>query len=169
MFDIILETGQDSDIVLNVINKYASLPSINDNGTYSRSKLRNSSKTFSLCHQLQRKIQKKVHYYSHKSIDYFRLIVVNLPPKLTGQEKRSIMTYFGYSSQDQSIENNTKIIMTHILNRLNGNNSSTHPSTHTMSPSESVSLKVYYIELKYYCLYFLIYSQSDSLYIETSL
>ena len=41
LFDRILETDQNSDIVLKVINKDVSLPSINDNGTYLRSKMSN--------------------------------------------------------------------------------------------------------------------------------
>ena len=69
--------------------------------------------------QLQRKRQKKVHDYSQKLIDDFKLIVVNPSPKLTDQEKKSIMNYFDYSSQYQCIETNTKIIMTHVLRRWN--------------------------------------------------
>ena len=91
---------------------------------------------------------------------------MNPPPKLTDQEKRSIETYFGYSSQDKSIEDNTKRILTHILKHWNVNKEVTHPSAHAMAPAESVALKVYSIELKYYFLSFLIDSQSDSLYVE---
>ena len=61
----------------------------------------------------------KAHEYSQKLIDYFKLIVVNPPPKLTDQENHSIANSFGYSSQDLSIENNTKIILTHVLKRFN--------------------------------------------------
>ena len=46
-------------------------------------------------HQLQMKQQKKVHNYSHKPIDYFKVIVVNKSPKLTDKEKWSIATSFG--------------------------------------------------------------------------
>ena len=59
----------------------------------------------------------KNHDYEQKLIDYFKLVVVNTPPKLTDQEKRSIATSFGYSYQDQSIENNSKRILTHLLKR----------------------------------------------------
>ena len=59
LFDIILETDQNPYIALKVIHKDVSLPSINDNGTYSSSKLRNRSEFFSTHHQLQRKRQKK--------------------------------------------------------------------------------------------------------------
>ena len=70
-------------------------------------------------HQLQRKQQKKVHYYSQKSIDGFKLIIVNPSPKLTDQEDSSIATSFGYSSQDKCIETSTKRILTHVLKRWN--------------------------------------------------
>ena len=101
------------------MNKYFLLPSINTRGTYSRPKLRNRSEIVSSNHQTQSKIRKKVHDYSQKLIDDFKLIVVNTPPKLTNKEMRSIVTSFGYSSQDKIIENNTKIILTHILKRWN--------------------------------------------------
>ena len=87
------------------------------------------SKTVSPSHQLQRKLQKKVNYYSKKSIDAFKLIVVYPPPRLTDKGKRSLVTSFLIISQDQIIENNTKIIPNHILNHWNGNKSSAHPST----------------------------------------
>ena len=99
LFDRVLETDHNSDILLKVINKEVSLTSINDNGTDSRSKLMNRSEIVSSIHQLKRKRQKKVHVYSQKSIDRFVLIVVNPPPKLTDQEKYSISTSFGYYSQ----------------------------------------------------------------------
>ena len=73
---------------------------------------------------------------------------MNPPPKLTDQEKRSIATYFRSSSQDQSIENNTKIILTHILKHLNVKKSSNYPSAHTVTPAKIVALKVYSNELK---------------------
>ena len=70
-------------------------------------------------HHLQSKRQKNVHDYSHKSIDDFKLIIVNPSPKLTNQENRSIETSFGSSSQYQCIETNTKRILTHVLNIWN--------------------------------------------------
>ena len=51
---------------------------------------------------------KKVNDYSHKSIDNFNLIIVNPSPKLTDQENKNVMNYFGSSYQDQFIETNTK-------------------------------------------------------------
>ena len=91
-------------------------------------------------HQLQRKRQKKVHDYSQKSIDDLKLIVVNPPPQLTDQEKSSIMTYSGSSSQDKIIDNSKKRILPHILKCWNGNKSSAHQSAHTLTPSELVAL-----------------------------
>ena len=116
-------------------------------------------------HRLQRKRQKKIHDYSQKSIDNFKLIVVNTSPKLTDQGKCSIETYFGSSSQDQCIETNTKRILTCVLNSWNENKSIAHPSTYAFTPSETVALKIYSIELKYYSWSFLIYSESDALYV----
>ena len=78
----------------------------------------------------------------------FRLIVVNPSPKLTDREKFSIATSFGYSSQDQGIENNTKRILPNILKRWNKNNSSAHPSKYTLTYAELVALKVYSVEVK---------------------
>ena len=70
-------------------------------------------------HQLQRKGQKKVHDYSQKSIDYFKIIIVNPSSELTDQENSSVMNYFDSSSQYQCIEINTKRILTHFLKRWN--------------------------------------------------
>ena len=58
LFDRILETEQNSDIVLNVINNDISLPKINENGTDSRSKLGNRFEIVIPHHQFQRKRQK---------------------------------------------------------------------------------------------------------------
>ena len=67
------------------------------------------------CHQIQRKRQKKVEYYSQKLIDDFKLIIVNPSPKLVDQEKRGIATSFGCSYQYQCVETNTKRILTRVL------------------------------------------------------
>ena len=55
LFKRILETDQNPYIALKVIHKDVSLSSINDNSTYSRSKLRSRSEIFFLSNQLQRK------------------------------------------------------------------------------------------------------------------
>ena len=73
---------------------------------------------------------------------------MNPSTKLTDQEKRSITTSFGSSSQDQCIETNTKIILTHVLNIWNEKNSTAHPSACALNPAETVSLNIYSIELK---------------------
>ena len=103
---------------------------------------------FSSCQQLQSKTQKQFHDYSHKYIDDFKFIVVNPPPEWTDQETGSTVTSFFPSYQDQSIENNTKIMLTHLLKSWYGNKSRAHPSAHALSPAEVVSLKEYYIELE---------------------
>ena len=58
LFEIILETDQNSDIILKVIHKEASFSSINENSTDSRSKLRSRSEMVTSPHHLQRKKQK---------------------------------------------------------------------------------------------------------------
>ena len=75
---------------------------------------------------------------------------MNPSPKLTDHEKRSIATYFVSSSQDQCIEPNTKIILTHVLKLRNEKKSSAHPNTCELTTSETISTKIYSIELKYY-------------------
>ena len=108
----------------------------------------NRSEIVSPGRQLQWKRQKNVREYSQKLIDDFKLIVVHPLSKLTDQEKHSIATSFGSSSQYQSIDNNKKRILTHTLKRWSGNKSSNNPSAHAMTPSENVSIKVYSIEIK---------------------
>ena len=71
----------------------------------------------------------KVYDYSPKWMDDFKLIIVNPSPKLTDQEKDSIATSFGPSSQYQCIETNKKIILTRLLKSWNENKSSAHQST----------------------------------------
>ena len=96
-------------------------------------------------HQLQRKRQKKVHDYSQKSIDDFKLIIVNTSPNLTEQEKKSVMNYFDSSSQDQCIETNTKRILTRVLMRWNEDKSIAHPSTCALTPARTIAMKIYSI------------------------
>ena len=71
-------------------------------------------------------------------------------PKLTDQEKKHVRNYFDASSQDQCIENNTKIILTHVLRRWDENKSNAHTSTSALTPAETVALKIYSIELKHF-------------------
>ena len=73
---------------------------------------------------------------------------MNPSPKLTYQENNSIATSFLLISQDEIIENNTKIILTHLLKRWHINKSSSHTVPHALTHAELVALKVYSIELK---------------------
>ena len=93
MFDRILETDQNYDITLKVIHKEPSFSSINVKRSNARSENNIMSEIVTPCHQLQRKRQKKFHDYSQKSIDDFKLIIVNPSPKLTDQENKSFMNY----------------------------------------------------------------------------
>ena len=99
-------------------------------------------------HQLQKKHQKKIHNYSQKSINDFILVLVYPSPKLTDLEKKYVMNSFDYSSQDQCIETNTKRILTHILMRWKEDKSNAYPSTCELNAAETVTLKIYSIELK---------------------
>ena len=94
-------------------------------------------------HQLQSKRQKNVIDYYQKSIDYFNLVILNPSPKLTDQEKKSVMNYFDSSSQYQYIETNTKRILTHVLMCWNEDKSNAHPSTCALTAAETVALKIY--------------------------
>ena len=101
------------------------------------------------CHQIQRKRRKKLNDYSQKSIDDFELVLVTPSPKLTDQEKRCVRNSFDASSQYQCIETNSKIILTHVLRRWDENRSNAHPSTSSLTPDETVALKIYSIEPKH--------------------
>ena len=101
------------------------------------------------CHQIQRKRRKKMNDYSQKSIDDFELVLVSPSPKLTNKEKKYVRNSFYASSQDQCIETNSKRIMTRVLRRWDGNKSNVHPGTSALTPSETVALKIYPIEIKH--------------------
>ena len=58
------------------------------------------------------------------------------------------MTSFGSYYQYQSIKNNSKIIMTHILMRWNGKKYSSYPSTNEYTPAEHVAPNILSIGLK---------------------
>ena len=73
---------------------------------------------------------------------------MNISPKLNDEENSSIANSFGSSYQYQIIENNAKIILTHVLKRWNLNKSSAHSSTCALTSAEIVALKIYFIEPK---------------------
>ena len=81
LFDRILETDQNYDIALKVIYKEPSFSSINIKISNSISNKNSMSEMVTPRHHLQRKRQKKMDDYSHKSIDDFKLIIVNPSPK----------------------------------------------------------------------------------------
>ena len=78
--------------------------------------MKKRSEVVSSRNQIQSKLQKN-HDYSKGYIDGFNLIVVNPLPKLTNQEFSIIVASFLPIYQDQSIENNTNMILTHLLKR----------------------------------------------------
>ena len=73
---------------------------------------------------------------------------MNPSPKLTQQEKKSVMNSFDCYSQDQCIETNTKRILAHVLRSWNEYKSIAHPSTCALNPAETVALKIYSIKIK---------------------
>ena len=144
---------------MKVISKDVSFPSINNSSTDYRSKLRKRSEIVSPRHQLQRKIHKKCSWFLTEIYWLFQVDCCESTNEVNWSRKVCYRNFFLPISQDQSIENNTKRILTHILKRWDGNNSSAPPSADTITPTEVVALNVYSVELKYYCLYFLIYPQ----------
>ena len=149
LFDRILGTEQDSDITSNLIHRETSLPSINVKRYSQRSEKCSMSEMVTPRHQIQRKRRKKMNDYSWIAIDDFELVLVTPSPKVTDQQKECARNYFNASSQDQCIETNSNRILTHVLRRWDYNNSYAHPSTSAMTPSETVALKIYSIELKH--------------------
>ena len=97
---------------------------------------------------LQRKIQKRVNDYSNKCSDDLLLIVVNPSPILSAQENQTIESDFEASYHNQISEIKSRRIMTHFLRRWNEYNSSSHPSTNSMTPAEYLALNTLYMELK---------------------
>ena len=69
-------------------------------------------------------------------------------PKLTDQGKKHVRNSFDASSKDQCIETIRKIILTHFLRNWDENKSNAHPSTSALTPSETIAMKIYSIELK---------------------
>ena len=114
-FDRILSTKQDSDIIIYVIHRETSLPSIIAKRYNQISEKYSMSEMATPLHQLQRKRRKKIHDYSQKSINDFELVLVTPSQKLTDQEKKHVRNSFDVSSQDQSIENTSKRILTHVF------------------------------------------------------
>ena len=117
LIDRILATDQDSDISLNLIHRETSFTLINVKKSSQKSGKSCMSEMVTPCHQIQRKRRKKMHDYSQKSIDDFELVLVTPSPKVTDQEKNCVSNCFDVSYQDQSIENTSKRILTHVLRR----------------------------------------------------
>ena len=145
LFGRILENDQDSDTTLKVIHKETSLSSINVKRSNSISDKNIMSEMVTPCHQLQRKLQEKLHDYSQKSINDFILVLLNPYPKLTDLEKKHFMNYFYSSSKYKCIETNTKIILTHVLMLWKEDKSNAHPRTYALTAAETVALKIYSI------------------------
>ena len=82
LFERILETNKNSDIVLKVISKDVSLPSIKNISTYSISKLRKRSEIISPRHQLQRKRHSHLYIYTKKKEKLRKLFIYKNPDTL---------------------------------------------------------------------------------------
>ena len=68
---------------------------------------------------------------------------MNQYTKLTDPEKKHVMNYFDSPSQDQFIETNTKMILTHVLMRWKEDKSNENPCTCALTAFETVALMIY--------------------------
>ena len=90
LFDRTLAMDHNNDIAFKIVLKDVLFSSVNESSVDSISKLKRWFETGLHHHQIQRKRQKTVIYYSKKSIDDIKFIVVYPSPKLTDPEKKTI-------------------------------------------------------------------------------
>ena len=117
LFDIIQSTNQDINIMWKFISNVSNRNEYNSkateiHGENTQNKKRINTKK-STKHNLQRKRQKTVDYRD-RSFDDFRLMIVDLPPKLSSEESKIISGYFGISRGNKSNEVISKMVLTHI-------------------------------------------------------
>ena len=85
-------------------------------------------------HTLKIKRQKISVDYRNKSFYDFRIIYVDPNPELDSEESNIISSSFGISSENQSNEVISKIVLNHILNHWEQSNTQLHPSFTDISP-----------------------------------
>ena len=110
-------------------------------------KKRNSSK-ISPKHTLQIKRHKISVDYRNKSFDDSKLMILDPPPNLYSQESKIPSGSIGISSENQSNEVISYMVLTHILKHWDESNTHSYPSSISMTPPEHISLKLCSIILK---------------------
>ena len=99
-------------------------------------------------HTIQIKRWKRFVDYRDKLFDDFGLMIVDPLKKLDGEESNIISSSFGISSEKQSNEVISKMLLTHHLKRWEESKTQAHPSSSVTTPSEHISLQICCIILK---------------------
>ena len=75
-------------------------------------------------------------------------MIVEPHPKLDSDELEVLSNCYGQSMKNQSNEDISKMVLTHLLKRWDENKTQSPPSSTAMSSAEHISLKVCSIFLK---------------------
>ena len=75
-------------------------------------------------------------------------MIVDPPQKLDSDESDFLSICYGPSMENQSNEVISKMVLTHLLKRLDESKTQLDPSSIAMTPEEHISLKVCSIVLK---------------------
>ena len=78
------------------------------------------------------------------------LMIVDPPQKLDYEESNILSIYFGISSEKQSNEVISKMVLTNLLKSWEESKNYSNPRSSAMNPSEHISLKLCCIILKYF-------------------
>ena len=76
------------------------------------------------------------------------LMIVDPPLKLDSEESNIFSSSFGISSERQSNEVISRMLLTHILKRWEDIKTQTRPCSSTITPSEHITLNICCIILK---------------------
>ena len=76
-------------------------------------------------------------------------MIVDPHPNIDSDKSEVLSNYCDQSIKNQSNENISKMVLTHLLKYWDENKTQSHPSSTTMSSAEHISLKVCSIVLKY--------------------
>ena len=107
-------------------------------------------------HTLKRKSQKVSFEYRNKSFDEFRLMVVDPPSKLDGDESNILSGSLGIPSENKSNEIISNMLLTNILNRWDESKTQSCPSYIYMTTPEYIYINLCSIILKL-CHFLLLY------------
>ena len=113
-------------------------------------KIQNKKRTankYSTKHTIHRKRQKPVEY-RNILFDEFRLMIVDPHSKLDSDESELPSNCYGRSMKNQSNEDISKMVLTHILMRWDQNKTESYPSSTAITSAEHIYLKVCSIVLK---------------------